>query len=73
MNISILLTQKIFHSSIRIIMSKSCKNAIKFNDQLSLTTMLKLINELAKCHFPMFCIHGRNTIYPLFEIKKLKE
>ena len=47
------------------IKSFCCKNAIKFNDFLTIKQAEVLVNDLKKCDFPYYCIHGRNTIYPI--------
>jgi len=43
----------------------ACKGAIKFNDSLTNPQIKMIIKDLKLCRFPLFCIHGRNTIYPL--------
>lgn len=46
-----------------------CKNSVKFNDSLDFEKSNFLLEDLQKCEFPMFCIHGRNTIFPLLKKK----
>jgi DNA mismatch repair ATPase MutL len=55
--------------NLSVLMSKSCKNAIKFNDELDDKTSLDLISQLKHCNHPLYCIHGRNSVYPLCEIR----
>ena len=49
----------------KILMYKSCRNAIKFNDLINKEQAEKLIFNLSYCNFPFFCVHGRNSIFPL--------
>lgn len=53
----------------QIIMSKACKNAIKFNDKLSKKQILLLKNNIGHCTFPFVCIHGRNSMFPLLKLR----
>lgn len=43
----------------RLLMSKACKNAIKFNDELDISTQEKLVSQLLHCEHPLYCVHGR--------------
>jgi DNA mismatch repair ATPase MutL len=52
----------------QLIISRSCRGAIKFGDILSIGQCEKLIAELAKCDFPFQCAHGRPTCCPLVNI-----
>jgi len=64
-------------------MSKSCKNAIKFNDKLDNVTSQKLVLQLLHCEHPLYCVHGksfiihflkfigRNSIYPLSDMENI--
>ena len=40
-------------------MSKSCKNAIKFNDKLDNKTSQQLLLQLLYCDHPLYCVHGK--------------
>lgn len=52
-----------------MIMSKACKNAIKFNDKLSKKQISLLKNNIGQCVFPFVCIHGRNSMFPLLKLR----
>ncbi len=51
----------------------SCKLAIKANENISISEMESLINDLRKCDNPYTCAHGRPTIifYSNYELEKL--
>ena len=46
-----------------VIRSKACRNAIKFNDELDIVYMKKLIEELSFCKNPFLCAHGRHNYF----------
>jgi len=50
----------------------ACKLSIKANQNISLSEMENLINDLRKCHNPFNCPHGRPTIihYSKYELEK---
>ena len=47
----------------------SCKGAAKFNDTLKGSQITRLVSDLKLCQFPLYCIHGRNTIHPISKPK----
>lgn len=51
----------------------SCKMAIKANQNISISEMEALINDLRKCENPYTCPHGRPTVifYSNYELEKL--
>lgn len=52
-----------------ILMSKACKNAIKFNDRLNRKQISLLKENLGQCDYPFVCVHGRNSIFPLINLR----
>jgi len=46
-----------------VIKSKACRNAVKFNDELSNEFIKSMINELSYCYNPFLCAHGRHNYY----------
>ncbi|XP_055957397.1 DNA mismatch repair protein Mlh3 isoform X2 [Patella vulgata] len=52
----------------KILATKACKGAIKFNDNLSKRQCQELITALSKCDLPFQCAHGRPSVIPLFEL-----
>lgn len=53
-----------------ILKSKACRNAIMFNDILSVEECKDLINKLSECNYPFMCAHGRPTLHPLYSLKE---
>lgn len=53
-----------------ILKSKACRNAIMFNDELSIEQCKELILKLSECNYPFMCAHGRPSIHPLFSLKE---
>lgn len=51
------------------LITKSCKDAIKFGEQLTLEEMHHLMSELSKCRLFTQCAHGRPTIVPIGDIE----
>ena len=51
----------------------SCKLAIKANENITITEMEYLINDLRKCDNPFNCPHGRPTVifYSNYDLEKL--
>jgi len=49
-----------------------CKNAVKFNDPIDKKQANDLIHDLQLCDYPFYCIHGRNTVFPLANVKLAK-
>ncbi|CAO3643335.1 unnamed protein product [Cunninghamella echinulata] len=58
---------------IEILKSLACRNAIMFNDPLTLKQCTQLINLLAKTRFPFQCAHGRPSIAPLISLNHLQQ
>ena len=57
-----------------MIISRSCRSAIMFNDELTIEECRSLIQRLAKCAFPFQCAHGRPSMIPLVDLSaNLKE
>lgn len=56
------------HPIVSILKIFSCQNAIKFNDTISRSTADLLLKDLTLCDFPLFCIHGRNSLFPLMKL-----
>lgn len=48
-----------------VVRSKACRNAIKFNDELSDDFIINLISSLSECKNPFLCAHGRHNFYVL--------
>lgn len=53
------------------IITKSCKQAIKFGEILSHGEMVHLLSELSKCRLFTQCAHGRPTIVPLQDLQDI--
>ena len=51
-----------------MIISRSCRSAIMFNDELTIEECQSLIQRLAKCAFPFQCAHGRPSMIPLVDL-----
>ena len=56
------------HSLVALIQEFSCKNAIKFNDFITHEAAETMLKDLLLCDFPLFCVHGRNSIFPLLKM-----
>lgn len=54
---------------INLINSRACRSAIMFGDELSISEMHQLIDNLAKCRLPFQCAHGRPSIVPLVNLQ----
>lgn len=54
------------------LITKSCKDAIKFGEQLTLEEMHHLMSELSKCRLFTQCAHGRPTIVPIGDIENFE-
>ncbi len=56
-----------------IIISRSCKSAVKAHDHLSLEEMKALFRDLDKCENPFSCPHGRPTFikFSEYELEKM--
>ncbi|KAM5469758.1 DNA mismatch repair protein [Microsporum audouinii] len=48
-----------------LIISRACRSAIMFNDELSIAECQNLVSRLAKCAFPFQCAHGRPSMVPI--------
>lgn len=49
----------------RILRSKACRYATKFNSPLIIAEVELLVREtFSKCKRPFVCAHGRPTVYP---------
>jgi DNA mismatch repair protein MutL len=57
----------------RVAINLSCKLSIKANENISITEMENLIDDLKKCNNPFSCPHGRPTIihFSNYELEKL--
>ena len=55
-----------------IIASYSCRNAIMFNDKLSLIECKNLIHQLTHCDSPFLCAHGRINVTPICDFNQIK-
>ena len=57
----------------RVAINISCKLSIKANDNISISEMETLINNLKQCENPYTCPHGRPTIihYSKYELEKM--
>lgn len=53
---------------IDMLISRSCRSAIMFNDELSVEQCRNLVQKLARCAFPFQCAHGRPSIIPLVDL-----
>ena len=53
---------------IDMLISRSCRSAIMFNDELSIEQCRNLVQKLARCIFPFQCAHGRPSIIPLVDL-----
>ncbi|EZF28902.1 hypothetical protein H109_00873 [Trichophyton interdigitale MR816] len=51
-----------------LIVSRSCRSAIMFNDVLSVSECQSLVSRLAKCAFPFQCAHGRPSMVPIISL-----
>jgi len=49
----------------RTIITRACRGAIMFGDELNHSQCVKLIKDLAKCKFPFQCAHGRPSVCPV--------
>ncbi|CAR28595.1 hypothetical protein ZYGR_0S02290 [Zygosaccharomyces rouxii] len=48
--------------------SRACRSSIMFGDLLSTPECSLLIKQLAQCHTPFQCAHGRPSVIPLLEL-----
>lgn len=51
-----------------LLISRSCRSAIMFNDELTPEECLTLIARLAACIFPFQCAHGRPSMIPVMKL-----
>lgn len=51
-----------------LLISRSCRSAIMFNDELTPEECLTLIARLATCIFPFQCAHGRPSMIPVIRL-----
>ncbi|KAL4238879.1 DNA mismatch repair protein [Mactra antiquata] len=56
----------------KVLCSLACHGAIKFGDKLNTEECTKLINDLSLCDLPFQCAHGRPSVMPLFDTKRLE-
>ncbi|KFM75627.1 DNA mismatch repair protein Mlh3, partial [Stegodyphus mimosarum] len=54
-----------------VLNSQACRGAVKFGDPLSLSQCENLLNSLSNCKLPFQCAHGRPSIAPILDIKKI--
>ncbi|CAI2383024.1 unnamed protein product [Moneuplotes crassus] len=52
----------------KVLYSKACRYAIKFNDSLCRCQIQGLLDCLSLCKDPFHCAHGRPTLYPICNI-----
>jgi DNA mismatch repair protein MLH3 len=52
--------------------SRACRSAIMFNDELSKQQCEALVSKLAKCKFPFQCAHGRPSLVPLVDLRRME-
>ena len=55
----------IFPKADQILITASCKMAIKAGDPLSMEEMRQLVQDLSKCDNPYICPHGRPIVISL--------
>lgn len=53
-----------------LLQSKACRGAIMFGDALTLPTMKRMLQQLARCRYPFQCAHGRPSIAPLCALEQ---
>ena len=53
---------------IDMVISRSCRSAIMFNDELSIGQCEGLVRKLAQCALPFQCAHGRPSMVPLVDM-----
>ncbi|ODA78073.1 hypothetical protein RJ55_06676 [Drechmeria coniospora] len=53
---------------LQLLHSRSCRTAVKFNDELSRDECVRLLRRLSRCAFPFQCAHGRPTMTPLTDL-----
>ncbi|KRX07825.1 hypothetical protein PPERSA_07575 [Pseudocohnilembus persalinus] len=56
-----------------ILMYRSCKGAIKFNENLQLFQVQKLLENIEICEFPLYCVHGRKSMNILLDFGQIAE
>ena len=56
-----------------VIISRSCKSAVKAHDRISITEMKALLSDLDRCENPYSCPHGRPTFlkFSEYELEKM--
>jgi DNA mismatch repair ATPase MutL len=52
---------------LKVVKSKACRDAIKFNEELDEKFIESLIYNLGKCSNPFLCAHGRHNFFILAE------
>jgi DNA mismatch repair ATPase MutL len=55
----------------KVIKSKACREAVKFNEELENRFILALIATLRRCSNPFLCAHGRHNFFILSDRTKL--
>ncbi|KAI1481405.1 hypothetical protein F4774DRAFT_375221 [Daldinia eschscholtzii] len=64
-----------FHGCPNVIMeminSRACRSSIMFNDVLSHEECVDLVSRLADCTLPFQCAHGRPSMVPLVDLKRI--
>ncbi|KAL1460876.1 hypothetical protein WDU94_012815 [Cyamophila willieti] len=60
-------------SLIQVINMEACRGAIMFGKNLPLSTCYTLIKSLTRCKAPFQCAHGRPSVAPLADVKKITE
>lgn len=54
---------------LKIIKSKGCRDAVKFNEELECAFIKGLFDSLANCSNPFLCAHGRHNFFIMIEKK----
>jgi DNA mismatch repair ATPase MutL len=57
----------LINAFLRIIKSRGCRDAIKFNDDMSFEFMNNLLLNLRNCDNPFLCAHGRRNFFVIIE------
>lgn len=57
----------LINAFLKIIKSRGCRDAIKFNDDMSFEFMNNLLLNLRNCDNPFLCAHGRRNFFVIIE------
>ena len=61
---------KTLHS---VLCSQACRSALKFGDKIHLIKCRDLIRRLSGCSAPFQCAHGRPSIAPIVDMRKINQ